>query len=101
MQISAEVSRGNSGGPVLTPDGTVVGMVQRKLNATKVSERTQDLPVNVNYALRSSVLLQFLQNSPATARTQTLSLSKMLRPYQLFEQTQSSVLAVLGRGTAP
>lgn len=101
MQISAEVSQGNSGGPVLAPDGTVVGMVQRKLNTNKVSERAQDLLINVNYALRSSVLLQFMQNSPASARQQTLSLSKVLRPYQLFEQTQDSVLAVLGQGTAP
>lgn len=101
MQISAEISQGNSGGPVLAPDGTVVGMVQRKLNASKVSERTQDLLVNVNYALRSSVLIQFMQNGPAPARQQTLSLSQVLRPYQLFEQTQGSVLAVIGRGTAP
>jgi len=101
LQISAEVSQGNSGGPVLAPDGTVVGMVQRKLNASKVAERTQDLLVNVNYALRSSLLIGFLQNSPATPQQQNLSLDKVLRPYQLFEQTQSSVLAVIGRGSAP
>jgi S1-C subfamily serine protease len=101
MQISAEVSQGNSGGPVLAPDGTVVGMVQRKLNAPKIAERTQDLMVNVNYALRSSLLIQFLQNSPATPRQQNLSLDKVLRPYQLYEQTQSSVLAVMGRGSTP
>jgi S1-C subfamily serine protease len=101
LQISAEISQGNSGGPVLAPDGTVVGMVQKKLNASKVAERTQDLMVNVNYALRSSLLIEFLQNSPVTARQQNLSLAKVLRPYQLFEQTQNSVLAVIGRGSVP
>ena len=101
MQISAEVSQGNSGGPVLAPDGTVVGMVQKKINTAKVAERTQDLLINVNYALRSSLLIRFLQNSPAASRQQSLSLDKVLRPYQLFEQTQGSVLAVVGRGSAP
>ncbi|WP_158272798.1 serine protease [Limnohabitans sp. T6-5] len=101
MQISAEVSQGNSGGPVLGPDGTVVGMVQRKLNSAKIAERTQDLLVNVNYALRSSLLIQFLQTTPATIRQQNLSLSTVLRPYQLYEQTQGSVVSIIARGGSP
>jgi S1-C subfamily serine protease len=36
LQISAEVSQGNSGGPVITTDGTVIGMVLRKLNTSKL-----------------------------------------------------------------
>ena len=101
MQISAEVSMGNSGGPVIGPDGTVVGLVLRKINAPKVSERTQDFLINVGYAVRSSTLLQFMDASQVLATRQPLSMSKVLRPYQLFEQTQGSVLAVIGRGTAP
>ena len=101
MQISAEVSMGNSGGPVIGPDGTVVGLVLRKINAPKVSERTQDFLINVGYAVRSSTLLQFMDASQVLATRKPLSMSKVLRPYQLFEQTQGSVLAVIGRGTAP
>jgi S1-C subfamily serine protease len=101
MQISAEVSMGNSGGPVIGPDGTVVGLVLSKVNAPKVSERTQDFLINVGFAVRSSALLQFLDASQVVARRQTVSLNQVLRPYQLFEQTQGSVLAVIGRGTAP
>ena len=104
MQISAEVSKGNSGGPVLAPDGTVIGMVQRKIDAQKVTEQTGDVPVNVSYALRSSQLIKFLQSGAADPSLQTLSLTTVLRPYQLYEQAQASVVAVLGRGvtaTAP
>ncbi len=97
FQISAEVSKGNSGGPVLAPDGTVVGMVQRKINAKKVEEQTEDLIVNVNYALRSSQIITFLQSGPAVPKVQNLSLSTLLRPYQIFEQSQSSVVAIIGR----
>lgn len=98
FQFSAEVARGNSGGPVFAPDGTVIGMVQRKIDAKKVAEKTEDLLVNVNYALRSSQIIKFLQAGPAAPRVQTLALATVLRPYQLFEQSQASVMAILGRG---
>ncbi len=98
LQISAEVSQGNSGGPVLAADGTVIGMVQRKVNAVRVAERTQDTLVNVNYALRSSQLLDFLQDTPAQATVRNVSLQTVLRPHQVFEAAAPSVLAVVGLG---
>ena len=100
LQISAEVSKGNSGGPVLAPDGTVIGMVQRKIDAQKVAQQTSDLLINVNYALRSSQLIDFLRSGPAAPRVQSLSLDTVLRPYQLFRNSEASVLAVIGRSTA-
>lgn len=98
LQISAEVSQGNSGGPVLAPDGTVIGMVQKKINPTRVAEKTQDLLVNVNYALRSSQLVDFLRTTDAAYQTQPIQLSNFLRPHVIFEQHQHSVLAVIGWG---
>ena len=96
LQISAEVSQGNSGGPVLAADGTVIGMVQRRVNATAVAERTQDTLVNVNYALRSSQLIDFLQDTPAQATVRPVAVQTVLRPHQIFETTAPSVLAVVG-----
>lgn len=98
LQISAEVSHGNSGGPVLAPDGTVIGMVQKKINAARVAEKTQDLLVNVSYALRSSRIVDFLRSNDVVFQTQPIHLGNLLRPYQIFEQHQHSVLAVIGRG---
>lgn len=100
FQFSAEVARGNSGGPVFAPDGTVIGLVQRKVDAKKVAEQTEDVLVNVNYALRSSQIIRFLQGSPVSPRVQNLSLATVLRPYQLYEQSRASVLAILGRKPA-
>ncbi len=99
LQISAEVSQGNSGGPVLAPDGTVIGMIQSKLNATQVAERTKDLMFNVSFALRSSELIRFLQSSSIQPQQRSVSLQTHLRPYQIFEQSQASVLIVMSRGT--
>lgn len=101
LQISAEVAQGNSGGPVMAADGTVIGMVQKKLNAARVAEKTQDWLTNVSYAMRSSQMVDFLRSTEAAYQTQTVNLNTTLRPYQLFELHQQSVLAVIGRsGTA-
>jgi len=97
FQFSAEVQVGNSGGPVLAPDGLVVGMVQKKLDALSVAERTHDLPVNVSYGLKSSEILTFLKGTPVDPIVKSLSLSTNLRPYQVFSLRQASVFAVVGR----
>lgn len=99
LQISAEVSQGNSGGPVIAPDGTVIGMVQKKINTTKTSETSmQDILINVNYALRSSQIIEFLQSENIQLQTQLLRTDLPMRPYQIFENYQQSVLGVIGLG---
>lgn len=60
IQISAEVQPGNSGGPALDARGYVVGVVQSKLNAVKLSEETGDIPQNVNFAIRAEIARDFL-----------------------------------------
>jgi S1-C subfamily serine protease len=62
MQISAPVQPGNSGGPVLDQGGQVVGMVLSKLDVIKVARVIQDIPQNVNFALKSSVAMNFLES---------------------------------------
>ena len=103
FQISAEVAMGNSGGPVIAPDGSVIGMVQQKLNTQTIAERTKDFLVNVSYALKSEQLLKFLEDSPialeVNSQVKRLSLAAVLRPYQIFEQSQGSVVSVIGRNT--
>jgi S1-C subfamily serine protease len=102
FQFSAETQVGNSGGPVLAPDGLVVGMVQKKLNALDVAERTKDLPVNVSYGLKSSEILNFLKDTPVTPSIKSLSLNTYLRPYQIFNLKQASIFGVAGRkSTSP
>ena len=104
FQISAEVAMGNSGGPVIAPDGSVIGMVQQKLNTQTIAERTKDFLVNVSYALKSEQLLKFLEDSPiaqeVNSQVKRISLNTVLRPYQIFEQSQGSVVSVIGRNTS-
>ena len=61
IQISAAIQPGNSGGPVIDEVGRLVGVVESKLNALKMAKLTGDIPQNVNFAVRSSTLANFLE----------------------------------------
>lgn len=100
FQLSAEIHQGNSGGPVLAPDGSVIGVVQRKMNALAVAEKTRDLPQNVNYALRSDELKRFLDDAGVPVPVRAPDLSVDPRPFRLYRRVESSIVAVIGRDPA-
>src|SRR3569623_988169 len=62
LQISVPVQGGNSGGPVLGWDGSVVGVVDSKLQ--KLDEAGEVVPQNVNYAAKASYLRPMLDDLP-------------------------------------
>jgi S1-C subfamily serine protease len=59
-QITAPVQSGNSGGPLLDIGGRVVGVIVGKLDALAVNEMADDLPQNVNFAIKGGILKAFL-----------------------------------------
>jgi uncharacterized protein len=61
LQISAPVQQGNSGGPLLDQSGNVIGIVVSKLDALKVASITEDIPQNVHFAIKASVVADFLE----------------------------------------
>ena len=64
FQISLPVQPGNSGGALVDARGNVVGIVAAKLDASAALAATGSLPENVNYAVKSSLLLSFLESVP-------------------------------------
>lgn len=56
FQFTAPIQHGNSGGPLLDEAGNVVGIVQSMLG-----EMSGEFPQNVNFAIKSSVVVSFLQ----------------------------------------
>lgn len=97
FQFSAETQKGNSGGPVFSPDGLVIGVVQKKLNALKIAERSKDLPENVNYAIKSASVIKFLEGTGVPVNIKKINLNTNLRPYELYRQKHEAVLAVLAK----
>ncbi len=64
FQISVPVQPGNSGGPLVNDKGEVIGLVVARLNDMSSLLTTGTVSQNVNYALKSSLILPFLQTVP-------------------------------------
>ena len=64
FQISVPVQPGNSGGALVDERGNVIGIVSAKLDAGVALAASGALPENVNYAVKSSLLLSFLESMP-------------------------------------
>ncbi len=64
FQITNPLQPGNSGGPIVSSDGQVVGIAASVLSGKRVAARTGVLPQNVNYAIKSNYLVEFLRSVP-------------------------------------
>jgi S1-C subfamily serine protease len=84
FQISVPVQPGNSGGALVDERGNVVGIVAARLNAVAALDATGALPENVNYAVKSSFLLSFLESVPDAA-------SKLKEPNTMDEKFEDVV----------
>ena len=56
LQFSAPIQPGNSGGPLIDRSGHVVGIVSSEL----VSEIAEEVPQNVNFAIKAEIVVAFL-----------------------------------------
>ena len=97
FQFSAEVQQGNSGGPLVAPGGTIVGVVQSKLDALKLSEKTNDLTQNVNFATKSAVLIEFISNIPNLPSTQPLDPDQPLKAIRIYKELENVVVPIIAR----
>ena len=93
-QISVPVQPGNSGGPLLDMDGTLIGIVVSKLDAVKIARATGDLPQNVNYAVKlayAQPLLDQITKNPSAK----LSHSETPNFEDLVDRVRSSTVMLL------
>jgi len=92
FQISVPIQGGNSGGPLVTENGTVVGVVVASVNVAKFFKLTGSMPQNINYAIKSKVLLEFLKSE----RIQTLASSKSKTSIDAVDASTVLVIAKNG-----
>ncbi|HXS69305.1 MAG TPA: serine protease, partial [Candidatus Polarisedimenticolia bacterium] len=96
FQISAQIQPGNSGGPLLDSSGAVIGVVQSTLAGTRQLLTTGVAPQNVNYALKSVYLLQFLKSIPGLKLPgSTAAAPTPNRPADWVSDAEDSVAIVL------
>jgi S1-C subfamily serine protease len=72
LQVSIPVQPGNSGGPVVTNSGLVVGVVTASAAIESFYGRTGTLPQNVNWAINAEFAIPLVGTQPdrATASRQ-------------------------------
>ncbi|MFD0464186.1 S1C family serine protease [Microvirga aerilata] len=93
LQISAPVQAGNSGGPLLDASGNLVGTIISKLNAMRVVQATGDMPQNVNFAIKSSVVASFLESRGISYETNATS--NALAPADLADHAKALSVMIL------
>jgi S1-C subfamily serine protease len=69
LQISAPVQPGNSGGPLFDTTGQIVGVVTAKIPALRIAAATGSIPENINFAIKTGALRDFLDNSVVPYQT--------------------------------
>jgi S1-C subfamily serine protease len=91
LQISAPVQPGNSGGPLHDSGGNIVGVVTAKLNALRIAKVTGDIPENINFAIKTGALRDFLDNSAVpyqttepAGETKTADIASAARTYTML-----------------
>jgi TPR repeat protein len=95
FQISVPVQPGNSGGALVDERGNVVGVVSAKLSAKAALATSGALPENVNYAVKSSFLLGFLESVPEVAAKLKEPNAKDMKFDDVVEQAKEAAVLVL------
>jgi S1-C subfamily serine protease len=89
FQISAPLQPGSSGGPVMDTGGQVAGIAVSRLNAV-AGQAAQ----NVNFAISSSIAINFLLIKDVTPKIRSTPVSERLEPEKLAEAAKKFTVQI-------
>jgi len=89
------VQPGNSGGALVDERGNMVGVVSAKLNVAAALATSGSLPENVNYAVKSSFLLSFLESVPEVSAKLKEPNTKERKFEDMVKSTEQAAVLVL------
>jgi S1-C subfamily serine protease len=89
FQLTAKLNSGNSGGPIFTEEGNIIGIAVMKLDKTLMLQEDGTIPEDVNFGIPSTRIERLTGYSSDEIFTQDLDLEK------LYEALIPSVVMVL------
>lgn len=89
--LTANLNEGNSGGPIFSRDGRVLGIAVAKLDKTKVLETTGMLPEDVNVGIKGREVRRFLRTNVPPSSDARPALS----PREAYSALRSQVVLVV------
>jgi serine protease Do len=95
FQISVPLQPGNSGGALVDEHGNVVGVVSGTLSVKASLLTSGALPQNVNYAVKSSFLLSFLESVPELTPRLKEPNTKDVKFADVVEETKQAAVLVI------
>jgi S1-C subfamily serine protease len=102
LQTSTPIQPGNSGGPLLDSSGRVVGVVVSQLNAMAMMQKDRSVPQNVNFAIQSSVVINFLSVKGVTPNLDNSSAGAQRPPPEVVaDMAQKFTVQIYCQGVAP
>jgi S1-C subfamily serine protease len=99
LQISAAVQPGNSGGPLFDTSGLVTGVVSAKLDGLYMVRATGDIPENINFAIKTGAMRDFLDNS--VVPYETAAPGGDLKTPEIAEKARAFTLLITCTGKMP
>lgn len=96
FQISAAVQSGNSGGPLLNQQGEVVGVVSSKLNTMYIMKEHNEVPQNVNFAVKYPYVSAMIESAGISTNKQSKKINKIEDAITNAKESVYLLLVALG-----
>jgi TPR repeat protein len=99
FQISVPVQPGNSGGPLVSEKGEVIGLIVSRLDDVAALLATGSVPQTVNYAIKSSFVLPVLESISGLSERPAKPSQTRDRPTAI-ENTKKAIVLILAYSEA-
>ena len=100
VQVSAPIQPGNSGGPLLSMSGSVVGIVTAQLSAFAMLKDHGSVPQNVNFAIGSSIITNFLSVNGVSAKVMGSTQTREVAPADVADLAKDFTVQIYCKGVS-
>jgi len=100
LQTSTPIQPGNSGGPLLDMSGRVIGVVVAQLDAMVRMQTDRSIPQNVNFAIQSSIVINFLSAKGVVPNLDNSSTGAQRPPSEVADMAKKFTVQIYCQGAA-